>query len=168
MDTEGRGGEQGSRVTLARRRSYSLLDGSTFIVVNHTVRLDGLQFTAAKGGPQQRTLRSEAHLKLYCTCTTSRVIPTRRLGRAAPSRRRSRRSKVVPQCRVARNRGFDPEIAQILPPTHPIAEDGRELGCDRIVVVVQGKFSDRRVLPRGRVDLEERVLQVGERVHRGC
>ena len=90
MDTEGRGGEQGSRVTLARRRAYSLLDGSTFIVVNHTVRLDGLQFTAAKGGPQQRTLRSEAHLKLYCTCTTSRVIPTRRLGRAAPSRRRSR------------------------------------------------------------------------------
>ena len=65
MDTEGRGGERGSRVTLARRRSYSLLDGSTFIVVNHTVRLDGLQFTAAKGGPQQRTLRSEAHLKLY-------------------------------------------------------------------------------------------------------
>ena len=112
MDTEGRGGERGSRVTLARRRAYSLLDGSTFIVVNHTVRLDGLQFTAAKGGPQQRTLRSEAHLKLYCTCTTSRVIPTRRLGRAAPSRRRSR-SKVVPQCRVARNRGFDPEIAQI-------------------------------------------------------
>lgn len=52
-------------MTLARRRSYSLLDGSTFIVVNHTVRLDGLQFTAAKGGPQQRTLRSEAHLKLY-------------------------------------------------------------------------------------------------------
>ena len=113
MDTEGRGGERGSRVTLARRRSYSLLDGSTFIVVNHMVRLDGLQFTAAKGGPQQRTLRSEAHLKLYCTCTTSRVIPTRRLRRAAPSRRRSRRSKVVPQCRVARNRGFDPEIAQI-------------------------------------------------------
>ena len=109
MDTEGRGGERGSRVTLARRRAYSLLDGSTFIVVNHTVRLDGPQFTAAKGGPQQRTLRSEAHLKLYCTCTTSRVIPTRRLGRAAPSRRRSR-SKVVPQCR---NRGFDPEIAQI-------------------------------------------------------
>ena len=54
MDTEGRGGERGSRVTLARRRAYSLLDGSTFIVVNHTVRLDGLQFTAAKGGPQQR------------------------------------------------------------------------------------------------------------------
>ena len=40
-------------MTLARRRSYSLLDGSTFIVVNHTVRLDGLQFTAAKGGPQR-------------------------------------------------------------------------------------------------------------------
>ncbi len=54
MDTEGRGGERGSRVTLARRRAYSLLDGSTFIVVNHTVRLDGLQFTAAKGGPQQQ------------------------------------------------------------------------------------------------------------------
>ena len=45
-------------------RSYSLLDAETLIVVNHTVRLDGLKFAQAKGGPQGRKLRSEATAKL--------------------------------------------------------------------------------------------------------
>lgn len=45
-------------------RSYSLLDAETLIVVNHTVRLSGLKFAQAKGGPQGRTLRSEATAKL--------------------------------------------------------------------------------------------------------
>ena len=44
--------------------SYSLLDAETLIVVNHTVRLAGLKFAQAKGGPQGRTLRAEAVAKL--------------------------------------------------------------------------------------------------------
>ena len=34
-----------------------LLDAETLIVVNHTVRLAGLKFAQAKGGPQERRLR---------------------------------------------------------------------------------------------------------------
>ena len=41
-----------------------LLDAETLIVVNHTVRLAGLKFAQAKGGPQERTLRSESAAKL--------------------------------------------------------------------------------------------------------
>ena len=33
-------------------------------MVNHTVRLAGLKFAQAKGGPQERRLRSEATAKL--------------------------------------------------------------------------------------------------------
>ena len=34
-------------------------------MVNHTVRLAGLKFAQAKGGPQERRLRSEATAKLF-------------------------------------------------------------------------------------------------------
>ena len=39
-------------------RSYSLLDAEVLLVVNHMVRLAGLQLSDGKGGPQQRELRS--------------------------------------------------------------------------------------------------------------
>ena len=39
-------------------RAYSLLDGEVLLVVNHTVRLGGLQFAQGKGGPQGRELRA--------------------------------------------------------------------------------------------------------------
>ena len=38
-------------------RSYTLLDAEVTLVVNHMVRLTGLQFSAFKGGPQGRELR---------------------------------------------------------------------------------------------------------------
>lgn len=39
-------------------RSYTLLDAEVLLVVNHLVRLSGLQFAASKGGPQGRSLRN--------------------------------------------------------------------------------------------------------------
>ena len=48
-------------------RAYSLLDAEVLLLVNHIVRLSGLQFAAGKAGPQGRTLRSagtEAAAKL--------------------------------------------------------------------------------------------------------
>jgi hypothetical protein len=39
-------------------RSYTLLDGEVLLIVNHTVRLSGLQFAAGKGGAAKRELRS--------------------------------------------------------------------------------------------------------------
>ena len=51
------------------RRSYTLLDAEVLLVVNHMVRLSGLQFDAGKGGPSDRNLRvpkgKEASLKVY-------------------------------------------------------------------------------------------------------
>ena len=38
-------------------RSYTLLDAEVTLVVNHMVRLTGLQFSAFKGGPQSWELR---------------------------------------------------------------------------------------------------------------
>ena len=38
-------------------RSYTLLDAEVTLVVNHMVRLTGLQFSDFKGGPQGRELR---------------------------------------------------------------------------------------------------------------
>jgi hypothetical protein len=48
-------------------RSYTLLDAEVLLVVNHMVRLSGLQFSSYKGGPQGRELRgasTEAGAKL--------------------------------------------------------------------------------------------------------
>ena len=49
------------------RRSYTLLDAEVHLVVNHTVRLSGLRFDPAKGGPAGRVLRGrkEAAAKIY-------------------------------------------------------------------------------------------------------
>lgn len=54
------------------RRSYTLLDAEVLLVVNHIVRLNGVQFDAAKGGPAGRELRApkggkakEAWAKVY-------------------------------------------------------------------------------------------------------
>ena len=49
------------------RRSYTLLDAEVLLVVNHTVRLSGLRFDPAKGGPAGRVLRGrkEAAAKIY-------------------------------------------------------------------------------------------------------
>jgi len=39
-------------------RSYSVLDAEVLLVVNHTVRLSGLQFANGKAGPAGRVLKS--------------------------------------------------------------------------------------------------------------
>lgn len=40
------------------RRSYTMLDEEVLVVVNTMVRLGGLKFDHAKGGPAERTLRT--------------------------------------------------------------------------------------------------------------
>ena len=58
-------------------RAYSLLDAEIILVVNHTIRLAGLQFANGKGGPQGRELRGkkEATAKwLYISRDTQHSI----------------------------------------------------------------------------------------------